>query len=273
LRIASFLKENNIPSLYYITPKVWAWNTKRAYKIKKNVDRMFVILPFEKEFFKQFDYEVEYVGNPLLDEIRKFIPNPNFSSIHQLTDKQIIAILPGSRKQEIEHMLRKMMELVSDFPGYEFVIAAVSSLPKSYYSLYENLPNVKVIYDQTYDVLTLAKAALVTSGTATLETALFNVPQVMCYKTSALTYIIGKQLVVIPYYSLPNLVAEKRIIKELVQGELTTANLKSELKLLLTESYNAEMKINYAEMGSKMNKPNASANTAKGIFNYLKQLK
>ena len=273
MRIAKFLKENGLPSLYYISPKVWAWNTKRAYKIKKYVDKLFVIMPFEKGFFKKFDYETEYVGNPLLDEIKKFTPNPNFRSENQLGDNQIIAILPGSRKQEIEHMLGKMMDLVPYFPNYTFVIAAVSNLPKSYYSAYENIDRVKIVYDQAYDVLTIAKAALVTSGTATLETALFNVPQVMCYRTSLLTYIIGRQLVVIPYYSLPNLVAEKVIIKELIQNEMNVQNLKSELTNLLSEDYSNKMKVNYAEMRSKMETPNASANTAKGIVDYLNALK
>jgi len=273
MRIAKFLKENGLPSLYYISPKVWAWNTKRAYKIKKYVDKLFVIMPFEKSFFKKYDYETEYVGNPLLDEIKKFTPNSNFRSDNHLGEKPVVAILPGSRKQEIEHMLGKMMNLVSDFPEYIFVIAAVSNLPKGYYTSYENIERVKVVYDQAYDVLTVAQAALVTSGTATLETALFNVPQVMCYKTSLLTYIIGRQLVVIPYYSLPNLVAEKVIIKELIQDEMNVANLKSELQNLLSPSYSESMKQNYAIMRAKMETPNASANTAKGIFDYLLTLK
>ncbi|MBY0424588.1 MAG: lipid-A-disaccharide synthase [Cytophagales bacterium] len=270
MRIAKFLKENGLKSIYYISPKVWAWNTKRAFKIKKYVDKMFVIMPFEKDFFKKFDFEVEYVGNPLLDEIKKWQPNPDFLRQNQLEGKQIIAVLPGSRKQEIEHMLGQMMALVPDFPDYQFIIAAVTSLPKDFYTKYEGVDRVKIVYDQTYDVLHVAKAALVTSGTATLETALFNVPQVMCYKTSLLTYIIGKQLVVIPYYSLPNLVAGKVIIKELIQYEFNLNNLRSELQLLLSADYSQRMKSSYAEMRAKMETPNASANTAKGIIKFIR---
>jgi lipid-A-disaccharide synthase len=178
MRIAKWAKLKNYKVFYYISPKVWAWNQKRALKLKKYVDRLFVIFPFEVEFFKKFNYEVEFVGNPLFDAIANFKSNPKFLEKHDLKNKKIIALLPGSRKQELESCLRKMVSIISEFPAYQFVIAGVSNLQKEMYEPFLG-KNIQVIFDETYDLLSNAYAAIVTSGTATLETALFNVPQVV----------------------------------------------------------------------------------------------
>jgi len=195
MKIAAFCKEHNIKVFYYISPKVWAWNTKRAWKIKKLVDHLFVILPFEKEFYQKYEYHVDYVGNPLRDAIANFKPNIQFLKTHQLSaDKKIVAILPGSRYQEVTMLLDRMVEVAFDFPHVQFVIAAVSNLDSSIYEPYIR-NNVKIVTDETYDLLRYSRAAVVASGTATLETCLFNVPQVVCYRLNGFkctVYFISK---------------------------------------------------------------------------------
>lgn len=233
LRIAAFAKKHGIPVLYYISPKVWAWNEKRAFTIRRLVDRMFVIFPFEVDFYRKFGYEVEYVGNPLMDAVAAFRPEEDFRTRNGLSEKPVIAILPGSRKQELEGMLKTMVSVHGYFPEYQFVIAGVGNLDRSLYEPYEKLPGVKVIFDSTYDILHLAEAALVTSGTATLETALLNVPEVVVYRTSTVSYRIARMLIKVRYISLVNLIADKEIVRELIQDDFNTLSLVNELKKIV----------------------------------------
>ena len=271
LRIAKFAKENNLKVFYYISPKVWAWNQSRANKIKVLVDRMFVIFPFEKDFYKKYDYEVDYVGNPLNDAIASFSRNPSFLSTNHLEDKPIIAILPGSRKQEVTAMLDIMISVMASFPQYHFVIAGVSNLPKKYYEDFQKNNWVEVVYDQTYDLLSNSTVAIVTSGTATLETALFEVPQVVVYRTSAISYAIAKALIKVKYISLVNLVAEKEVVRELIQGDFTPQNLKQELRNILPRATKREEQLKgYKEIKEALGKPGASEKAAGLMIDYLK---
>src|ERR1019366_1651984 len=206
LRIAEFAKASGIKVFYYISPQIWAWKQSRVHKIKKEVDKMFVILPFEKEFYERFNYLVDFVGHPLLDAVADYATNKNSLSIH--TDKPIIALLPGSRKQEISAMLPIMLSLVKQYTNYQFVIAAAPSQTKDFYQTLIGDSDVKIVFDQTYQLLQKAEVALVTSGTATLETALFGVPEIVCYKGGAVSFAIAKQLVKVKYISLVNLIMD-----------------------------------------------------------------
>jgi len=235
MKIAAFAKENNIPVHYYIPPKVWAWNQKRALKLKEITDHIYSILPFEKEFFKKYELEVKYVGNPLLDELKKFSPHEFFFQKNEINYKPIIALLPGSRKQEVNAMLERMIQLVDEFPNAQFVVAGVSALPESLYGRAKEA-GIKVIMDQTYDLLSHATAAVVTSGTATLETAIFRVPQVVVYRTSGISYAIAKNLIRVPYISLVNLIADREVVKELIQNDFSVKNLKTELAKVLSDT-------------------------------------
>jgi lipid-A-disaccharide synthase len=228
MKLAAFATEHGIPVHYYIPPKVWAWNQKRALKLKANTEQVYSILPFEPAFFAKFGMQVQYVGNPLLDEIKKFTPHDFFYQKNELSYQPIVALLPGSRTQEVTAMLAKMIALVADFPTVQFVVAAVDSLPVGAYELAQS-KGIKVIYNQTYDLLSHATAAVVTSGTATLETALFNVPQLVVYSTSWISYQIGKRLIRVPYISLPNLIANKKVVRELIQDDFSLDNLRQEL--------------------------------------------
>ena len=277
MRVARYIKKKqaSIPIYYYISPKVWAWNTKRAYKIKANVDRMFVIFPFEVDFYKGFDYEVDYVGNPLLDAIKSFRPNPNFRIDNQIPeDKPLIALLPGSRKQEVSKILDKMLSIRKKFSNFQFVIAGVSNLPKELYEPYEQMENVFVIYDQTYDLLTVAEAGIVTSGTATLETALFELPQVVVYKTSAITFWAAMLLIKVDYISLVNLVADKEAVKELIQGNFNPEMLHKELAAVLPGGDKRDqVAADYKELKAKMGDVGASEKAGKLMVKYLQESK
>ncbi|GGZ39520.1 lipid-A-disaccharide synthase [Echinicola pacifica] len=266
MKIAKFAKESDFVVHYYIPPKVWAWNQKRAYKLKKNVDYLYSILPFEKTFFQKFDWEINYVGNPLFDEIRKFEAHDFFHQKNELSYKPIVALLPGSRKQEVENMLDEMVVLISQFPQFQFVIAGVKNLSDTIYDK-ATAHGVKVIYDQTYDLLHYANAAVVTSGTATLETALFNVPQVVVYKTSAISYAIAKNLIKVPYISLVNLIAEKEVVTELIQDDYNSDRLNAELTALF-ESTGKKNKMleGYKSIKSKLGELKASEETARLIM-------
>jgi lipid-A-disaccharide synthase len=269
MRMAKWAKANNIKVYYYISPKIWAWNQKRALKIKATVDRMFVIMPFEKDFYKKFDYtNVDYIGNPVQDAVGAHVVNSNFRNENNIPDKPLIAILAGSRKQEVTVMLETMVSFTKEYPNYHFVIAAVSNLPKEYYESYKT-SNITIVYDQAYDVLSYAEAAVVTSGTATLETALFEVPQVVCYKTNPVTYFIGKPLVKIEFFSLPNLIAGKEIVKELLQYDFTTEIVSDELRKLLNKDYSQKVKNDYKEMKQIMGEKGASERAAKLMVDYL----
>lgn len=269
MKIAAFAHEQGIPVHYYISPKVWAWNTGRAHKIKRVVDRMFVILPFEKEFFKQFDYEVDYVGNPLKDAVADFVPDPVF--IQQYSGKQVIAVLPGSRAQEVTQMLKTMLHIVPSFPQYKWVVAGVDNLDASLYEAAKQA-GVDVIYNQTYQLLHISRAALVTSGTATLETALFHVPQIVCYKTSGITYFLGKMVIKVPFISLVNLIAGKEVVREMIQADFEPKALKAELEKLLTEGeYRTKMLQEYKVLSEKVGDKGVSEKTATLMVDYLKK--
>ncbi len=271
MRIAKFAKARGIRVFYYISPKVWAWNQKRAYKIKALVDRMFVIFPFEQDFYRRYDYAVDYVGNPLLDAIGEFTPNPDFRRGHGLDDRPIIALLPGSRKQEVEKMLEVMLSSKARFPGYQFVVAAVTNLPASFYEGLARQYGISVVYDQSYDLLAQATAALVTSGTATLETALFRVPQVVCYRLSQISYQITKRLIKVKYISLVNLIAEREVVPELIQDALNPQRLHAELAAILPGGTSRETQLaGYREIAQKMGTAGASATAARLMVDYLR---
>ena len=273
LKIAHFAKEKGIKVCYYISPKVWAWNQKRVLKIKRDVDKMFCILPFEVDFYKKWGMEVDYVGNPLLDEKAQFVVNAQFRENNNLTEGDIIALLPGSRKQEIERLLPEMLSITDSFPHQQFVIAAAPSFHEDYYTQFTGAKNVKLVFSQTYDLLNVAKAAVVASGTATLETALFHVPQVVVYKGGAISIAIARLLVNIRFISLVNLIMDRGVVKELIQEECNTKNITENLLLLLSGEKREEMLTNYNELSILMGEPGASGRTAKLITAYLNKQK
>lgn len=274
LRIAEFARKNGIKVFYYISPQVWAWKQSRVHKIRRVVDRMYVILPFEKDFYKKFDYQVEFVGHPLLDELENIKANSfsrqDLQKMCKLDDKPIIVLLPGSRKQEISVMLPLMLSVTDDFPEYQFVIAAAPSIPSDFLQAVAGNKSVAIVSGQTYSLLTHATAALVTSGTATLETALFEVPEVVCYKGGWISYSIARMLVKVNYISLVNLIMDEAIVKELIQNQLTTSNLRSELKLILDDvNAREKMKSAFVRLKQKLGGKGASARVAGQIFREL----
>ncbi len=273
LRMAEFAKANGIKVIYYISPKLWAWKESRVKKIKALVDLLLLILPFEKDFYLKHGYkQTVYVGNPVVDAVQAFVPETNFRQKHELNDKPIIALLPGSRLHELEHMLPVMLQVVPHFPDHEFVIAKAPGMDDEVYErLLHGFP-VKAVKAHTYDLLYVAQGALVTSGTATLETALFHVPQVVCYKISALTYAVGKRFVKISLYSLPNIIAGKEIIRELIQSELNLVNLVDELKAALPGGNKHQIITNgYRELHQLLGTENASQKASKKIQQYLSE--
>ncbi|MBS1949430.1 MAG: lipid-A-disaccharide synthase [Cytophagales bacterium] len=272
-KIAKFGKQQGIKIFYYIPPKVWAWYQKRAFELKQNVDKLFVILPFEKKFFKEkCNWDVDYVGNPVLDAIKSFKPNPDFlikEGIDQ--SKKIVALLPGSRKMELKRIIPLMAEVVRKYPELQFVVAAVKNLPGELYKEIENYSNVKLVFDASYELLHVAQAAMVTSGTATLETAIFNVPQVVVYKTGRLEYLIAASVVKVEYISLVNLIAGKKVVKELIQREARLNSVGEELsRLVYDESYRKEMMTAYNLIYKTLDTGSASENTAGLMLEYLK---
>ncbi|MCC2547197.1 lipid-A-disaccharide synthase [Hymenobacter sp. BT175] len=273
MRVAAFAKQLGIKVFYYISPKIWAWNQSRVHKIKAVVDRMFVILPFESEFYGKFDYKVDYIGNPTVDAVAEHVPTNDFRERNQIPlDKPIIAVLPGSRKQEIEEILYVMLSILPPFLNYQFVIAAVGNLDPGYYRNFQRGQNISIVFDQTYDLLHHADVAMVTSGTATLETALLDVPQVVCYRTSAVSYAIGKAVIKVPFISLVNLIAGREVVKELIQGEFTARNLVQELKKLTEDpAYISHQKAGYAELREKLGRHNAARKAAELMVGYLKK--
>ena len=279
LRIAEFVHQNKIPTLYYVSPQVWAWKSSRVKKIKVVVDKMYVILPFEKAFYKKFDYDVDFVGHPLIDAIEQFkekaISKQAFYEKYGLNEKPIIALLPGSRSQEIEKKLPLMLSVVSEFNDYQFVIAGAPARSKEYYEPFLTNDNVHLIMNDTYNLLNNSHSALVTSGTATLETALFKVPQVVCYKSSAFSYRIAKILIGkrIKFISLVNLIVGKEIVKELIQSELTEVNVIKELEVIVSNEGRENMLREYKILEDKCGGTGASFNTANGMLKTLKELK
>jgi lipid-A-disaccharide synthase len=268
MRIAKWAKEKNIKVVYYISPQIWAWKEKRVHAIKRDVDKMLVILPFEKDFYKKYNYEVDYVGHPLAEVIS------DFKASHTHVQKEnIVALLPGSRKQEILVKLPIMLSVAKHFPTYKFVVAKAPGLDNSFYDdILKPYNNVGSVSNETYLLLTKAKAALVTSGTATLETALFAVPEIICYKGSKISYEIAKRLVKIKFIGLANLIMDREVIKELIQDEMNEENLVRELKLLLGNNENAiKLQKDYTALFSLLNAGgHASANAAGKIWEFLK---
>jgi lipid-A-disaccharide synthase len=270
MKIAAFAKANGISVHYYIPPKVWAWNQNRALKLKEITDQIYSILPFEPEFFANFGMKVSYVGNPLLDEIRKFQAHDFFFQKNELSYQPIIALLPGSRKQEVDLMMDRMIGLVKSFPNAQFVVAGVDSLPLKVYEPAKKA-GIKLVFNQTYDLLSHATAAVVTSGTATLETALFRVPQIVVYRTSSISYQIAKRLIRVPFISLPNLIAGKEVVRELIQDDFSVENLQSELNRIFTNVvYKGEMLQGYDLIREKIGEESASEMAANLILSCKK---
>ncbi|MBO7476631.1 MAG: lipid-A-disaccharide synthase [Salinivirgaceae bacterium] len=278
LRIAEFAKSIGLKTVFYISPKIWAWKTSRIKKIKKYIDKMLTILPFETEFYAGFNYPVEYVGNPLLDAIEEFKANDHqteadFRKSNSLTDKPIIGLLAGSRKQELDLMLPVMIEVSRQFPEYQFVISGAPGLDRSYYTKVAGADcNLPIIFGQTYDLLKFSRAALVTSGTATLETALFGVPEAVLYRIMApnFLYRIGRKILKAKWISLANLIMGREIIRELVQMDCNPKTVAAELrKILDDERYDAEFQRNYAELMQRMGSAGASQRAAKAVIDFL----
>ncbi len=273
LRIAKWTRKKGYKTYYYISPQLWAWHSSRVHGIKKNIDRMFVILPFEKDFYRKYDYEVDFVGHPLMDVVLDFSAQNNFRQKHNLDDRPIIALLPGSRKQEISRMLEVMLQVITKFPGYQFVIAGAPSQAKEFYQEIINKSQaalqVSIVSNQTYALLQNSTAALVTSGTATLETGLFKVPQVVCYRGNTLSYWIARRLVNVKYISLVNLIVDQLLVKELIQDELTPQNLINELNLILNPEHRNKVMEGYDLLGKKLGESGASERTAELIVGYL----
>lgn len=271
LRIARKVHTLNFMKFYYISPKIWAWNQKRAYIVKKTINKMFVILPFEKQFYTKFDVDAEYVGNPVMDAINAFQPETNFFLKHKIIDTEgIVALLPGSRKQELIKHLPLMVEVARAFPGKTFGLSMIKNLPQSLYDDILNEPNVIPVFEDNYTLLLNSEAAVVTSGTATLETALFDVPQVVVYRTGKLNYTILKQFVKVDYISLVNLIVNEELVKELLQDEATAEKIAHELKRLLEdETYRNKINKGYKKLRKILSGKNASENTAKEIYEIL----
>lgn len=267
LRIAPFVKELGIKTFYYISPKVWAWKQKRAIKIKKHIDVLYSILPFEKTFFQKLDYNITYIGNPLMDGIDKFIKN----NIAPVKKQKLIGILPGSRKQEIEKMLPLMIEVADSISDYEFVIAATPSFDKSYYESFFKEKKYNLEFDNTYSILQRVESAMVTSGTASLETALFNVPHVVCYKANVASYLIIKNLVKVEYASLVNLILDKLAVVELLQYDYTFENLQKELLAInIGGTKRSQILSDYTELKEIVGGPGASQRAAEDMVGRLK---
>ncbi|PCI10993.1 MAG: lipid-A-disaccharide synthase [Flavobacteriaceae bacterium] len=267
LRIAKWAKQQNFNTNYYIAPQVWASRAGRVKDIKRDIDKMFVTLPFEKDFYKKYDYKVNFVGHPLLDEIegRKQIDEDTFRKENGLSNKQIIALLPGSRKQEINKMLSVMLKMADKFSEYQFVIAGAPSQDYEFYQQFIKTENVKFISNKTYDLLSISYAALVTSGTATLEAALFKVPEVVCYKGSWLSYQIAKRIITLKYISLVNLIMDREVVTELIQNDFNEKRLEQELHKILDSQYRQELFGDYYDLEQKLGGAGASENTAKLI--------
>lgn len=274
LRIAKWAKPLGYKTHYYISPQIWAWKENRIHDIKRDVDHMFVILPFEKSFYEdKHNYNVDFVGHPLIDAIsnRTQVSEFEFRRKHNLSNKPIIAILPGSRKQEIKKMLNVMLSIVDDYPNYQFVIAGAPSQEYSFYQSFITTNNVAFIGNETYDLLSLSFAALVTSGTATLETALFKIPQVVCYKSSYISYRIGKLVIKLKFISLVNLIMDRKVVTELIQTTFTSKHLKTELDLILDPKHREQLFSDYFDLEAKLGGQGASQKTAELIYKYLNQ--
>jgi len=271
LRIAKYAKSLGIKTVYYISPKVWAWKSSRVKQIKAYVDKMLIIFPFEKQFYKKHNYEVEYVGNPLLDEIAKHQQNEEELNTKASYQKKYIALLPGSRTQEIDKMLPVLVAIAQRFKNEQFIIAGLSVIGESFYQQhFSHLPNVQLWLDRTQQLYQQSKAAIVTSGTATLEAALYKVPQMVVYKSSNLSYQIAKRVIKIKYISLVNLIVDKPVVLELIQNDCTLKNISNELYFLLeNKDYRNAMLNQYQLMQQKLGEAGASKKAAEVILNEI----
>jgi lipid-A-disaccharide synthase len=283
LRIAKWARQKNLKIIYYISPQLWAWNESRVKLIRQCVDKMLVILPFEKDFYKKHGYEVEYVGHPLVEVIENYKAQNKSTMQHATKERgevkniehqtiNIIALLPGSRKQELELKLPIMLGVAKHFPGYQFIVAKAPGIEDRFYERFLSpYKNVSAVSDQTYSLLAKASAALVTSGTATLETALFGVPEIVCYKGNELSYQIAKRLVKIKFISLVNLIMNKEVVKELIQKDLTVKNLTKELTTILTNHDRQQQIANdYAELKNLLDLGGkASSNAARSVYEFV----
>jgi lipid-A-disaccharide synthase len=295
LRIAEFAKQRGLKTVYYISPQIWAWKKGRIKQIKRDVDEMMVILPFEKAFYAKNGMDVHYVGHPLLDAVSRDLPERpevrNFRKDNGLDDREIIALLPGSRRQEVNALLPQMLNMAELFPQYQFVVSTVSWLPKELYDKHLQTPaktrtpvetccsaslqngdvqvnhNVRTVCGNTYALLANAKAAIVASGTATLETAMIGTPQVVCYAGSEISYLIAKHLITgINYISLPNLIMDAPVVTELIQHDYNTERLEKELRLITEDAEHvAAMKAQYEELYTKLGNGSASMNAAEVV--------
>ncbi|RZJ71618.1 lipid-A-disaccharide synthase [Flavobacterium sp.] len=273
MRIAKWAKPLGYKTFYYISPQIWAWKESRIKAIKSDVDEMYVILPFEKDFYeKKHGFPVEFVGHPLIDAIhgRSKVEESSFRKEFEMDEKPVVALLPGSRKQEISKMLEVMLSVVPKFPDHQFVIAGAPGQEPDFYRQFTKTRNVHFVQNRTYDLLSISSAALVTSGTATLETALFKVPEVVCYRGNWISYQIAKRVITLKFISLVNLIMDREVVKELIQGELNTKNLVSELRKLLDSDTRKKILSDYEELENKLGGDGASAKTAKLIVDNLK---
>lgn len=274
LRIAKWARQKGYRTHYYISPQIWAWKEGRIKEIKRDVDEMYVILPFEKDFYEEkHNFPVHFVGHPLIDAIynQKQVDPETFKKENGLDERPIVALLPGSRKQEIKKMLEIMISVAKDFREYQFVIAGAPSQEKSFYETFLSTKNVHFVTNKTYDLLSISHAALVTSGTATLETALFKVPQVVCYKGSRVSYEIAKRVIKLDYISLVNLILKKTVVTELIQTDFNKKRLKEELTNILDPYKRATMFLDYYDLEKALGGRGASENTAKLIHSTIKK--
>ena len=274
LRVTRFASEHGIRVFYYISPKVWAWKQRRVKALKKYVNRLFTILPFEAEFFGRFNMEVEYFGNPLVDEVarfrKQFAGESEWRRKHGFGDLPLVALLAGSRIKEIETTLPSMLTLAGEHPDYQFVVAGAPSIESSIYQQYLERTNVKIIYNETYALLTCAEAGLVNSGTATLEAALFELPQVVLYRTSKLAYSIAKRLIKIKFISLVNLIYGKKLVEEVVQKDMTDRTRKELNRILTDEGYREEMQEGYRVLKSELGEAGVSQRIGDRMIELLK---
>ncbi|MDR2011048.1 MAG: lipid-A-disaccharide synthase [Bacteroidales bacterium] len=276
LRMAEWAKKNNFRTIYLISPNVWAWKTSRVYKIKDYVDKMYVILPFEKDFYKKYDIEVEYFGNPLVDLVNNYSPKTfdTFCRENNLSGKPVVALMAGSRKQEIKKMLPLMLKSSTYFPDYEFIITGAPAIEKRFYDEYLKGYDVKLIFNQTYEILSHSVAGLITSGTATLEAALFKVPQVVCYKGNIISVIIAGLILHIKHISLVNIILDKECVKELIQNKLTVKNIKEELEKVIPEGVNyKKIMDDYNNLYNILNNPDIYLSIADSILRLIRSEK
>lgn len=272
MRLAKFAHIQEIPVHYYIAPKVWAWNTGRVKGIRAYVDTLYSILPFEIDFFKKHGVDATYVGNPVMDEIAAFHQLQKVKSQYDGI-KISIALLPGSRANEIDNAMPVMLELAALKPDWNFRVAVAPSFDRSFYNRYTFLPNMELCEGKTYEVLAGSTAAVVTSGTATLETALLNVPQVVCYRVAALTYAIGRRVIKVPYISLVNLILNKPAVPELVQADFTAEKIGKQLEGLVDGPQRQLQLDDYTLLSSMVGGPGASARVAEAVVGFVKKLR